>query len=452
MKTLYTRIILIYILTFIISLVAAVVTVSYLVDKKYSREQENLMLEQGQSFIQLYKSVPDKELLKSTYNGFLESLYLRIQLYDGTGDIQVFGSQRKEITKISDEIVQSVKQGDVYKSEKDIFGYMTVGLPFTVDGEPHAVFVYIDDGGMTKDLYKILNIGLFVAIMLGALLILVVSRYIVHPLTKMTDVTKKLAKGQFDVQLHSKRKDEIGTLSRSIDAMAKDLSRLEEMRRNFISDVSHEVQTPLTSIRGFSKALKREGLSEMERIEFSEVIEQESERLSRLCRNLLSLASLESDQHPFDPTSYALDEQIRGLILKTEPQWLEKELELEIKLPKATIEADRDLLYQVWMNLLQNSIKYNHQGGKIRIWLRPKGERVQVGVEDTGPGIADEDQRHIFDRFYRADSSRTEKTSHGIGLSIVKRIVDIHQGDIHVDSQIGSGSRFVITLPLRQKR
>ncbi|WP_203361541.1 HAMP domain-containing sensor histidine kinase [Bacillus sp. REN10] len=452
MKTLYTRITLIYIVTFIMSLVAGVVTINYLMDDKYSKEQEDMLLEQAQSFIQLYQSIPDKELLKSTYSGLLDSLYLRVQLYDGTGDVQVLGGQVDGVTKISDEIVQSVQEGDMYKSKKNIFGYMTVGLPFQMDGEPYAVFVYIDDQGLTTDFYKILNIGLFVAIILGALLILIVSRYIVHPLTKMTDATKKLAKGQFDVQLQSKRKDEIGTLARSIDAMAKDLSRLEEMRRNFISDVSHEVQTPLTSIRGFSKALKREGLSEIERVEFSEVIEQESERLSRLCSNLLSLASLESDQHPFQPISYALDEQIRGLILKTEPQWLEKSLELEIKLPKTTIEADRDLLYQVWMNLLQNSIKYNQQGGTIRIWLRSKGDCVKVGIEDTGPGISKDDQRHIFDRFYRADSSRTEKTSNGIGLSIVKRIVDMHQGDVHVESEAGAGSRFIVTLPLKQKR
>ncbi|MGM7636463.1 sensor histidine kinase [Bacillus sp. Hm123] len=452
MKTLYTRMTLIYILIFIISLVAGVVTVNFFMDEKYSKEQDKMLLEQGESFIQIYKMVPDKQLLKQEYSQLLESLYLRIQLYDEAGNVQVFGGEEGKPEKIPEDLVRSVQEGETYKSEKNIFGYMTMGLPFDMEGERYAAFVYIDDKGLTTDFYRILNIGLFVAIVLGALLILVVSRYIVHPLTKMTNATKKLAKGQFDVQLHSKRKDEIGTLARSIDSMAKDLSRLEEMRRNFISDVSHEIQTPLTSIRGFSKALKRDGLSEVDRMEFSEVIEQESERLSRLCSNLLSLASLESDQHPFHLVSYALDEQIRSLILKMEPQWLEKALELEIKLPKATIEADRDLLYQVWMNLLQNSIKYNHQGGTIRIWLRRKGERVQVGIEDTGPGIADEDQRHIFERFYRADTSRTEKASNGIGLSIVQRIVAMHRGEVHVYSEVGKGSCFVVSLPLKQKR
>ncbi|WP_232713435.1 sensor histidine kinase [Bacillus xiapuensis] len=434
-------------LIFILSLGAGVMTVYSLLDKSYGADEEEQILNHGKGFVEFYRKATDKERFKATYDRLYEALYMRFQLYDPSGQIHVYGHSKNKIIDISKEAVNKVKQGQTYKGNNNAFGYMVIGLPFTMDDGNYAVFIYFDDQRLEQELYKSLYLGISASLVIGVGLILIVSRYIVQPLTEMTAVTKQLAKGQFNIQLHSTRKDEIGMLSRSIDAMAEDLSKLEEMRRHFISDVSHEIQSPLTSIRGFSKALKSPEISKAERLEYSEIIEQESERLSRLCHNLLSLSSLESEKHPFHPTSYSLDEQIRELIVTMEPQWSEKELELDLTLPQTVIQADRDLLYQVWCNLLQNSIKYNQQGGKIKVWLKQKGETILVGVEDTGLGIAKADQRRIFERFYRADSSRTEKTSNGIGLSIVKKIVDLHKGEIEIYSKIGKGSSFIVHLP-----
>lgn len=140
----------------------------------------------------------------------------------------------------------------------------------------------------------------------------------------MTQVTQELSKGNFDIHLNWKRKDEIGVLARNFDIMAEDLKKLEQMRRNFISDVSHEIQSPLTSIRGFSRALREKDLPSAERLEFLQIIESESERLSRLSGHLLQLASLESDQHTFEPKVFSVDEQIRAIILKLQPEWSKK--------------------------------------------------------------------------------------------------------------------------------
>ncbi len=172
-------------------------------------------------------------------------------------------------------------------------------------------------------------------------------------------------------------------------------------------------------------------------------------RLSKLSDNLLELASLDSEQLKLDPKPYRLDKQIRGLILACEPQWTDKRLELDAALDEATVvTADEDLLSQVWINLIHNSIKFTPAGGCVRVALVRQAGGVQVTVADSGPGIAPADQAHIFERFYKADKSRrrTEGGS-GLGLSIVKKIVELHQGTVRVDSQPGQGATFTVSLP-----
>ncbi len=179
------------------------------------------------------------------------------------------------------------------------------------------------------------------------------------------------------------------------------------------------------------------------------IIEAESIRLSRLTDNLLRLAALEAEQVKFEPKPYRLDKQIRDLILACEPQWLTKALELDIGLDVVEITADEDLLSQVWINLLHNSIKFTPAQGKICVGLQRQGDRIAFSIADTGPGISDEDQLRIFERFYKADKSRTRSTSSGsgLGLSIVHKIVEMHHGTVSVASQLGAGTTFTILLP-----
>ncbi len=263
---------------------------------------------------------------------------------------------------------------------------------------------------------------------------------------------EKIARGDFSVRLENEFRDNqiVSELANSVNKMALELDQMENMRQEFISNVSHEIQSPLTSIRGFAQALENDRLSPEERHHYLGIIEAESTRLSRITEDLLKLASLQAERPKFEPRPYRLDKQIRSLVLVCEPQWLDKQLDMDIVLEELEITADEDLLSQVWMNLINNGIKFTPQGGKISIKLCCQGDRIEFSITDTGPGIAEEDRARIFERFYKADKSRTrsEEEGSGLGLSIVKKIIDMHQGTIDMQSELGQGSTFTVSLPI----
>jgi len=264
------------------------------------------------------------------------------------------------------------------------------------------------------------------------------------------DALRKIARGDFNIHLNFERGDhQFLSLVDNINHMAKQLQQMEDMRQEFISNVSHEIQSPLTSISGFARALQEEDLTRTERLHYLEIIEGESSRLSKISDNLLKLTSLESQNHPFEQKQYRLDKQIRKIVLASEPQWTEKDLEMDVSLEEVTIFADEDLLSQVWINLIHNSIKFTPSNGKIRIELNKKNDKLYVHISDSGIGISPEDQMHIFERFYKADKSRTRTSGgSGLGLSIVKKIVELHKGEISVKSQVGKGTTFIVSLPV----
>ncbi|HMB25634.1 MAG: sensor histidine kinase [Chloroflexota bacterium] len=264
------------------------------------------------------------------------------------------------------------------------------------------------------------------------------------------DALERIARGDFSVRVADEFQDNpmVSKLTESINKMASELDQMENLRQEFISNVSHEIQSPLTSIRGFAQALENDKLSLEERQHYLKIIEMESTRLSRITEDLLKLASLESDRVRFEPHSYRLDKQVRSLILTCEPQWMEKKLDMDVALEEVQINADEDLLSQVWMNLLHNSIKFTPQAGSIKVRLSTRGDQVEFRISDTGIGISEEEQARIFERFYKADKSRTSANGgSGLGLSIAKKIVEMHKGIIKVESTVGNGTTFIISLP-----
>ena len=266
------------------------------------------------------------------------------------------------------------------------------------------------------------------------------------------DGIRQIAKGNFTIQLPvNHRGDPFTEIVTSINNMALELSQMEQMRQEFISNVSHEIQSPLTSISGFAKVLQNDELDQLERVHYLSIIEAESLRLAKLSENLLKLTSLESEHHPFEIKKYRLDKQLRNLILACEPLWVDKAIEMDIDLEDIHIQADEDLMSQVWVNLIHNSIKFTPQGGTIQISAQKHGNEVIIKIKDTGLGIAEEDLAFIFDRFYKADKSRNRSTvGSGLGLSIVKKIINMHHGTIKAESQLGEWTEMTLLLPLEQ--
>jgi len=274
----------------------------------------------------------------------------------------------------------------------------------------------------------------------------------VEPIIKALE---RIAQGDFDVRLENELDSDfqvhepVEKLMQSVNRMALELSQMEEIRQEFISNVSHEIQSPLTSIRGFARALHNEDLSQEEKTHYLNIIETESMRLSKLSEDLLKLASLEAENLQFEPKPYRLDKQIRSLILACEPQWMNKAIDMDVSLEEVSITADEDLLSQVWINLIHNSIKFSPQSARINIGLRQQGDRVLFSISDTGIGISEADQGRVFERFFKADKSRQRSNGgSGLGLSIAKKIVEIHQGEISLQSTLDAGTTVTVFLPV----
>jgi two-component system phosphate regulon sensor histidine kinase PhoR len=297
-------------------------------------------------------------------------------------------------------------------------------------------------------------IDAFFAVIVFVLILLGIANFLrpkmIEMMTAIEDALRQIAKGNFKVKLQIKNKygDEFQKIAESVNSMAGELGQLESMRQDFISNVSHEIQSPLTSIAGFAQVLRNRELTPEQREHYLDIIEGESQRLSQMSDNLLRLSSLETDRLSFEDTPFRLDRQLRRIVLACEPLWLSKAIQVELNLDEAIIQGDEDLMNQVWSNLLNNSIKFTPERGAITINLNVSEEGATVVISDTGIGISAEDITHIFERFYKADKSRNRSVGgSGLGLSLVKKIIDLHQGNIFVESQIDQGTIFTIEIP-----
>ncbi len=266
----------------------------------------------------------------------------------------------------------------------------------------------------------------------------------------------RIAQGDFEVRVATKKgihilHDEghhISDIADKINSMAVELGERETMRQDFVSNVSHEIQSPLTSICGFVELLKDDSLSRQEQLRYIGIVESESLRLSRLSENLLRLSTLESAFVELKPKKYSLSRQIKEIIVLLEPQWSAKNIEVELSGEQVDIFADQDLLSQVWINLLNNSIKFTQVNGKISISVSKNEGGIETTIADMGVGMTREELSHIFERFYMADKARSRKMGgSGLGLSIVKKIVQMHSGYINVDSKKDVGTTFKVIIP-----
>ena len=305
-------------------------------------------------------------------------------------------------------------------------------------------------GQSIKDLLNISSRSIRVSIV-SILLITIalmqnISRKIVNPIKKITDATKKVASGDFTIELETKRNDEIGELTHNFNKMVKELNSIECLQKDFINNVSHEIKTPISSIQGFAKLLEADDLSKEERKEYAEIIKEESDRLLYLSTNILKLAKLENQERIMNKTKFNIAEQIRRTISVLEPKWKEKNIKFNVSLKEQEFWGEKDLMYQVWMNIIENSIKFSKQDGQIDVKMKTNQDSIIVEIKDYGIGMEEEEAKMIFDRFYQVDKSHT-KPGAGLGMTIAKRIVELSDGKIEVKSKLNESTTFIVTLP-----
>lgn len=287
-------------------------------------------------------------------------------------------------------------------------------------------------------------------IVISIILIQLISRRMIKPIKQITEATKKVAAGDFSVKLETNRKDEIQDLVDNFNQMVKDLGSIECLQKEFIDNVSHEIKTPISSIQGFAELLKDESLTKEERAEYAGIIIEESNRLLNLSTNMLKLSKLQNQNKITKKEQIDIAEQIRKAISLLEPKWSKKELTFNVSLEEKYFWGDEELIFQVWVNLIENAIKYSKQNSKIDITLKQVDNFIVVQIKDYGKGMKEEELNKIFSRFYQIDKSHSSEGS-GLGLAIVKRIVELSEGTIEVISQENEGTTMKVRLPVKME-
>ena len=444
MKSIYSKLVIGFLLTSLLSFSIC----CFFTIKSYNRDSDQLALEElehsSDHIADLIKLIDDKDQDKilADYSETSEMSFT----VTCEGQTKSFGHVNKKLILKEDELKTLATSKDKsLRSEGIISQYAKA---FKIDNQTYVITVQ-KDFSATKDIFmKSYTSAAIIFMMTGSIVFLIVADIIVKPISRLTRVTDELAKGNYKVRVNYEGKDEISSLYASFNQMAVRLAKQETIRQQFISDVSHEFQTPLTAISGFATILKNENLTDEQRKKYADIILFNSNRLSHLSKNMLQLTLLDGEDTALDKTEFPLIEQLNRVIEMEDNAALSKDIEIEFIHPKKEfiIEADESRMEQVWINLLSNAIKYTNEHGVVTVEVRRTPTELQVRFEDTGVGMSQDAISHIFERFYRQDKSRTIE-GNGLGLSIVKRIIDLHHYKIDVESQEDVGSVFTVYIP-----
>lgn len=284
------------------------------------------------------------------------------------------------------------------------------------------------------------------SVVFGWILSSFVSNILLKPIGNLQSAMYKVAKGDLKVQVTEKSKiEEVENINHSFNIMIKELGANYEMQKDFISNVSHEFKTPLSAIEGYATLLQDDSLPKEERDEYINEIISTTTLMSDLVSNILLLSKIENQSIEFAKENFYLDEQIRKVVVMLEPKWSEKGIQIDANLNRVQTFSNKSMLIHVWRNLIENAIKFSPKNGKIPIDLKEEDEKIIFSVADEGKGIKEEEKELIFNKFYQADSSRKQE-GNGLGLALVKKIIEVVDGDIAVENVVPNGCKFTITL------
>lgn len=399
-------------------------------------------------------------------DGYLHStaaLGYKMLLTDGQESEHMYGKPFR-VNDLPEESINQVLTGEIYHGVAQFPGSLfvtgffdnqlsnSIGVPMELKGQRYALFMRPDAEVQFGELRIFLVMIIALTMVFSLFFLLITALHVVRPLTRLTEATRMIAKGRYDIRLNTRRKDELGRLAEHFTAMSRELERTNRARQEFVANVSHEIETPLTSIQGFAHMLKAEQLSGKERQAYLSIIEEESRRLSGLSKQLLILSALDYDPQRLELERFAIKPQLRRIVQMLEWRLSRKQIALKLSVEEVELVGDANLLQQVWMNLLSNAVKHTEDGGEIAVQAGIEGDKVKVAVFNSGETLPQEELPRIFDRFYKVDKARTRNSSgdggSGLGLAIVHKIVEVHQGSIEVFSQEGVGTTFTVHLPL----
>ncbi|RNF38815.1 sensor histidine kinase [Planococcus salinus] len=457
MKTLYRQftVATLFILAISILIGFTIANIFYITVTKEETIEQNVGI--AQEIVATVQNVPYSDEGFDGYMQAVAKLGYQIALVDSSGNMKFFGEPFDD-TSFPDEAERVLTENgtytglDSFTDQIFMIGHFTnelhntVGVPFERNGENYGLFIRPDTKLLGTDIHSVL-IGFVVAIGLVSIIGMIwLARQLTRPIVQLTEATKHIARENYNYPLDIQRNDEIGQLSESFNLMQTQLKQNDLARKSFISNVSHDFQSPLMNIQGYADLLKSPDLPDDDRLAYTSIIDQEAKRLSSLTRQLLLLTSLDQGAYPMKTEEFQLDEQLKAVVRKYRWRLEEQDIHLSYSLAPVLFRGDAELLDNVWDNLLTNAIKYNKPDGNIEIALQSHDDKITVSFKDSGAGIPEHAIPQLFDRFYRGDAAR-KKDGTGLGLSIVEQIITLHHGHIEVNSNVGEGSEFILTLP-----
>jgi len=410
-----------------------------------------------------------REYLVSHFKVIDRFLNVSIWITDELGYIWLAYSPAKEQEErwmeqklTEEEFIQVLKGGTIIKTGR--FGgrfpipVLTVGVPLDVAGNiSGGIFLHSPVEGIRRtlaDVYGNVWRASILSAFLSIILVYWISRVISRPLLQINDISREFALGNFKRRVKVSAKDEIGQLAKNFNAMADSLDKLEQMRRNFVANVSHELRSPLTSVIGYIQGVIDKTIQPEEQSKYLTVALDESKRLSKLISELLDLAHIESGQFPLNMSVFDINEKLRRVLVSKEENISKstQQVEISFEAKQCFVEADPDRIEQVLQNLVDNAIKFNREGGRLFFKTWKHHSKTYVQIENEGQGIPQDEIPLIWERFYQIDKSRNSKNSGtGLGLSIVKKIIEQHDQNIWVNSIIGEKTSFVFSLKAGKK-
>ncbi|WZX99126.1 HAMP domain-containing sensor histidine kinase [Bacillus sp. FSL W7-1360] len=396
------------------------------------------------------------------YLAFVARIGYQLHLVREDGDASFYGEDFRDVN-LGEDTIAHVLAGNVYHGMAEfpkrtfVTGFFanelknSVGVPFTYEGAKYALFLRPDLPFHFNEMRHLFAWLIGLTVLFSLVFELILAKYVIRPVSQLSEATKKVQQGDFTLQLDVNRRDEIGELAESFQQMSSQLAKLENMRNEFISNISHDIRSPLSNINGYMELLAKDNVSSSDKRTYIAIVREECERLSNLTTQLLLLSSLNQMTDMSVKTFVDVSAQIKSLVKKYQWKLFEREITVQYELADdLDYEGKEPLLLSVWDNLFSNAVKYNRHGGSIFITLEKKAGALEVSFRDTGVGLSEEQVTRIFERFYRGDASRTKEVEgSGLGLAIAEKIVSLHGGEILVESEIGIGTTFIVRLPLQ---